>query len=320
MQKWTKTYPETKNIDVLLFDAFSNHCLANAIEPFRAANTISGKTLYRWRYLSIDGQAVCSSSGLSVATESLSLPGAPSDLFLVVSSYGYRALCTNRLFSTLREACNTAGIVVGLDTGAWLLAYCGVLNARSATIHADVFESFSETFVNVNALRDRYVPDGKYITCGGAMAAFDLVLSLIGEHCGQALRMDVAALFLHVGDGMANAVRHSSPRSTMVRRALEIMDKNLEEPLAIARIAARLGCSQKALQRRFIAQFGTPPARVYRHKRLAAIKALVDSTDLPISEIAIRGGYANPAAMIRAFKSEFGTTPLALRIGEPDRI
>lgn len=55
---------------MLLFESFSNHCLANAIEPFRAANSIARRPLYSWQHISLDGGTVTSSSGLPVATSS----------------------------------------------------------------------------------------------------------------------------------------------------------------------------------------------------------------------------------------------------------
>ena len=42
---------------------------------------------------------------------------------------------------------------------------------------------------------ERFVVDGNIITCGGAMAAFDLTLDLIAAHHGEAHRMEVEALF-----------------------------------------------------------------------------------------------------------------------------
>jgi AraC family carnitine catabolism transcriptional activator len=43
--------PSTPELVVpLLFPGFSNLCLANAVEPLRAANTLARRPLYRWRF------------------------------------------------------------------------------------------------------------------------------------------------------------------------------------------------------------------------------------------------------------------------------
>lgn len=313
MQKKTKFHFDTVRIDVLLFDGFSNHCLANTLEPFRAANTITGQTPYQWRLRSLEGGLVRSSSGMLVQTEMATTTGPPCDFLMVTASYGHRALSSSRVLSALRVLCANAKCLVGLDTGSWLLAAAGQLNGRPATIHGHVFESFSETFTQVDARQERFVIDGNRITCGGAMASFDLVLTLIGAHCGEIIRLDVAALFLHQTNQPFGDADNISIRSRLVARALVLMDQNIEAPVPIPIIAQHLGCSLKSLQRRFERSLDATPGQVYRHRRLIAVRSLVESTNLPISEIAARCGYENASSMTRAFKSQFGATPMDMR-------
>ncbi len=56
MQIWEKEVAATQQVDVLLFEAFSAHCLANTVEPLRAANTYAGQQAYAWRFLTLDGK------------------------------------------------------------------------------------------------------------------------------------------------------------------------------------------------------------------------------------------------------------------------
>ncbi|MGJ8611499.1 MAG: GlxA family transcriptional regulator [Octadecabacter sp.] len=315
MHKTTKSSFETVKIDVLLFDGFSNHCLANTLEPFRAANTITGQAPYQWRLLSLEGGLVRSSSGMLVETE-VATPTSPAcDFLMVTASYGHRALCSNPVLSALRALCAKAKCLVGLDTGTWLLAAAGQLDGRPATIHGHIFESFSETFTQVDAQQERFIIDGNRITCGGAMASFDLVLTLIGAHCGEIIRLDVAALFLHQTNQPFGDVDDVSVRSKLVSRALVLMDQNIEDPVPIPIIAQHLGCSLKSLQRRFARSLDATPGQVYRYRRLIAVRSLVESTNLSIAEIAARCGYENASSMTRAFRNQFGTTPMDMRTG-----
>jgi transcriptional regulator GlxA family with amidase domain len=43
-------------ISILLFDRFSNHCLANVLEPLRAANDFSGQRAFDWKIVVLAGQ------------------------------------------------------------------------------------------------------------------------------------------------------------------------------------------------------------------------------------------------------------------------
>ena len=309
----TKSPVETVKVYILLFDGFSNHCLANTLEPFRAANTITGRARYEWRLLSLQGGLVRSSSGMLVQTELATAAKLRCDYLMVTVSYGHLALCSSEVLSALRVLCDSAKCLVGLDMGSWLLAAAGLLDDRPATIHGHLFGSFSETFTQVDARQERFVIDGNRITCGGAMASFDLVLALIGEHCGEITRLDVASLFLQQSDQPFGEGDNISTRSQLVSRALVLMDENIETPLPIPAIARHLGCSLKSLQRRFARSLNATPGQVYRHRRLIAAKSMAESTDLSISEIAARCGYENASAMTRAFKGQFGATPMDLR-------
>ena len=58
-----------RHIAILLFPDFSNLCLANAVEPLRAANTLAQRPCYRWQFLGLGPGPVRSSSGLPVTPE-----------------------------------------------------------------------------------------------------------------------------------------------------------------------------------------------------------------------------------------------------------
>jgi transcriptional regulator GlxA family with amidase domain len=294
-----------------LFDGFSNHCLANAVEPLRAANSIAGRKLYDWQFLALDRVPVTSSSGLQVAPHDI-LQNARGDTLLVMPSYGFRAHGGWRTLAGLRAASGRYGALAGLDTGSWLLALAGLLDGHRATIHWEELEGFTERFPDIDTQRERYVIDGNRITCSGAMAAFDLVLHLIGQDHGQALALEVAQLFM-TRDSARSHSGGAGATSGYVNKALALMQEHLETPLPIPEIARRVGRSQKALATRMQAELGAGPAQVYRRLRLNLARKLTTETDLTIAEIALRAGYDDPSALTRAFRSEFGVTPRAMR-------
>ena len=313
MQRWVKTSAATQQIGVLLFDGFSNHCLANMVEPLRAANTLSGKALYEWRFLTVDGRHAESSSGLQVAPHG-KLAEASGDLLAVMPSYGFQNYTGWQVQAALRAAEARFRAMAGLDTGSWLLADAGLLDGYLATIHWEELSQFEERFPEVDALRERYVIDRDRVTCSGAMAAFDLVLHMIGRDQGQALALEVSQLFMTRGSARSHA-GGAGAASRVVNRALAVMEENLEEPLPIAEVARRAGRTQKALEARMRSDLGATPQQVYRRLRLNLARKLVTETDLSVSEIAWRAGYEAPAAMTRAFRGEFATTPQQLRRG-----
>ncbi len=299
--------------NLLLFDGFSNHCLANLVEPLRAANTLAGQQLYAWRFYSLDGAPVQSSSGLRVSPHG-ALGGETGDVLVVMPSYGYLDLAVPDTLRALRRAATRHTRLAGLDTGPWLLARAGLLDDCRATLHWDEFSRFEEAFPTIDAVQERFVIDGSRITCSGAMAAYDLAAALILEDHGPLLSMEVAHLLMNRSAPRAYALPMNSG-DALVNRVLAVMQDTLEAPMLIRDIARALGCSQKKIETRVQAELGTTPQALYRRLRLNLARKLAAETQQSVAEIASRCGYENASAMTRAFRAEFGQTPTAFRNG-----
>lgn len=299
---------KTKTIGVTLYPGFSNLNLANAVEPLRAANDLARAKLYTWRYLGLEAGPIRSSSGLPVTPDG-QLSHASGDLLLLCPSYGHKSLATPANLRALRAASTRFTQMAGLDTGAWLLAAAGLMDGFQATCHWDVLDDMAETYPEVAVSDARFVVDRSRISSGGATTTLELMLHLIEEDHGPALAQEVAALFMH-GEGGPRLPPFPQPR---MRAAAALMRRHLEDPLSIAEIARRLGLTQRSIEQAFRAAGSQSPAQLYRRIRLTEARRLTLETPLSVAEIATRTGYTDPAAMTRAFRSTFGTTPRDLR-------
>ena len=313
MPEWTKTPSRPVRINFLLFEQFSNLCLANCIEPLRAANTLTSVNAFDWRIVTLDGLACRSSSGIDILA-SVPLAQAPvADYLFVLASYAHEHHDTAVNRRLLQAAARRADTTVALDAGPWLLASAGLLNGRRATVHWDLLDAFTERFLEVEASRARVIRDGAMITCAGAMSAMDLTLDLIAGHLGLSARLEVEALFLRgdppVGEG------NEAVEDPLVRRALALMRDTVERPLPLVALARHLSCQPRTLDRHFRDRLGAPPGTVYRHLRLSAARKLIEDSRLSVSEIALRCGYDSPAALTRAVRRAYGAPPTALRRG-----
>lgn len=310
MPESLKSHPQT--VGVLLHDQFSMHCLANAIEPLRAANDLARRPLYSWRFLTHGGGIVTSSSGLGVSGDK-SRDAGPGDLLLVVSSYGYEDHATPARLAGLRTVARRYDTVIGMDTGSWLMAAAGLLEGCRATIHWDELSRMAERFPEIDVVADRFVRDGPMMTCGGATTTFDLILELIGQRHGPALRLEVAALFMH------GERRHPADRlprrsgSRLVDAAAALMRRHTEEPLTVPDIAGQLGVTQSRLSSAFRKVLGLTAAAAYRQIRMGEARRLLENTDLAVSEVAGRCGYEDSAAFARAYRETHGISPRQTR-------
>jgi AraC family carnitine catabolism transcriptional activator len=65
------------DIMFVLVPGFSMIALYSALEPLRVANRFGGE-LFRWRFVSIDGEAVTASNGIPVSVEGSACSGRPA--------------------------------------------------------------------------------------------------------------------------------------------------------------------------------------------------------------------------------------------------
>ncbi|MEM6588324.1 MAG: helix-turn-helix domain-containing protein [Pseudomonadota bacterium] len=310
MPEWTKQPDRPVRIAILLFDRFSNLCLANCIEPLRAANTLGARTVFDWQIVSPDGAAVRSSSGIDILASGQVSEVASLDYLFVMASYAHDGHDTPANRRMLRQMSRRCDVMVGLDAGPWLLASAGLLDGRRATVHWDLLDAFTERFLEVEADRAHVMRDGSMMTCAGAMSALGLTLDLIADHLGLAARLDVEALFLQGDPPVGPSDQIADP---LVRQALSLMRDHVERPLPLNALAAQLSCQPRTLDRHFRRRLGAPPGTVYRHMRLSAARKLIEDTHLSVSEIAVRCGYDSPAALTRAIRRSYGAPPRALR-------
>ncbi|MBT4932406.1 MAG: GlxA family transcriptional regulator [Rhodospirillaceae bacterium] len=309
----------TEHLGFLLLPKFSSLCLANALEPLRATNLIAGRPLYRWSLYSPDGEDVVSSSGITTGPIKPLNEARDVDALFVVSSYDYRRQISKPLLRDLVSLSRHIPTLGGLDTGSFVLAEAGLLDGYHATIHWQELAIFEEAFHDVSPVSDRFVIDRNRITAGGATTTLDLMLHLIRASNGEALRLEVAALFIYDGTHVAEEPQRppppidSLPFPADMGPVIALMETNIEAPLKIGEIARRLGLSQKKLERRVRRILNTTPVAYYQHIRLSAARSMALETVMPISEIAVRTGFSSASALTRAFARHFSITPSDLR-------
>ncbi|MGM0981909.1 MAG: GlxA family transcriptional regulator [Pseudomonadota bacterium] len=295
--------PPPLRLNILLFDTFSNMLLACLLEPLRVVRDNAGVDI-EWTILTHGDESLRSSSGLSIAPDQPMAQAAPCHLLLLIGGDRFRLDADDPSLRRSLRLTLRAETVIAADTAPWLLAALGYLSGREVTLHWQLLAEFSDTFPDVVARADRYVRDGRWLTCGSAASALDLILEEIGIRFGPSARFDAAGMFLNdtsrsrttasLGDGMT----HSHPG---VRRVVNLMSDNIETPLTLAQLAESAQTTPRTLARLFEAEMGMPPGRYYQHLRLAHARDLATQTRLTMDQIALRCGFSCGSALSRAF-------------------
>jgi transcriptional regulator GlxA family with amidase domain len=96
-------------------------------------------------------------------------------------------------------------------------------------------------------------------------------------------------------------------------RAKDRMDGAPHEEWPVRRLAEVSAVSAAHFAREFKKAFGLPPHRYLLTRRIERATALLNETDLPITEIALRTGWNSIGTFGRIFRDITGTSPGELR-------
>ncbi|MER6008612.1 AlkA N-terminal domain-containing protein [Nonomuraea angiospora] len=102
-------------------------------------------------------------------------------------------------------------------------------------------------------------------------------------------------------------------RADVVGRAMRLIADGLVDREGVAGLASRLGYSERQLHRQLTADLGAGPQALARAQRAATARTLLETTDLPASEIAFTAGFSSIRQFNDTVRKVYGTTPTALR-------
>ena len=109
-------------------------------------------------------------------------------------------------------------------------------------------------------------------------------------------------------------------RSDVMRRVKFHLTQNYASPISLEKLAQHFEISAANLSRLFRHEFGVGFSRYLTELRLESAVALLNSTALPISEVAMRCGFSTSGYFIRVFRRHFGVTPKDYRRRERRKV
>ncbi len=316
MAKASRSDSAVRSVGFLLIPGFALMSYASAAEPLRAANQISGKTLYRWWHSAPRDAIATASNGAAVLPDFvLGSDVGDLDLFLVCAGGNPSKFADRRTFAWLRKMAAHGVTIGGISGGPVILAKAGLLEGRRCTLHWDHMPAFQEAFPDITLTRSLFELDGNRITCSGGIAALDMMVSLITRDHGYELGMAVSEWFLHthiregVGPQRMDLRFRLGIANEKLLAALKAMEANIEEPLSRNELANRAGMSLRQLERLVRNQLGRGIHEHYLALRLGRSRQLLRETSLSVSEVAASTGFNSSSQFSRAYRRAFGSPP-----------
>ena len=312
-------YSDPFRVGVLLIDGFAMMSYASLVEPLRAANRLSQRTLYAIRHIPVSGASAVSSGGVVIKANAHVGERVDFDLVMVVAGGDPVAFRDKRVFAWLRHLSVRGVHLGGVSGGPVILASAGVMKGRRMTVHWEHAQDLLDISPSLMLERTLYVIDRDRMTCAGGIAALDMMHTMLSERHSADFARQVSDWFMHTeirpsgGPQRAGLVERYATTSQPVILAIEAMTNHIAEPLSLEQLASLANVSPRQLNRLFREKLGTSTMGFYRDLRLDKARNLLRQTPLSTTEIALMTGFSSSAHFSQAFRQKFDATPSSIR-------
>jgi len=308
---------------MIVFPGFQLLDIAGPKDAFAEVKVLShGECQYEMLTVGTTRGSVQSSSGLTVVPDRTIFDLCPHfDTVLVPGGLGiFETFDDPALGDWLKEQFKHARRVSAICNGLFALGSAGLLNDRMVTTHWMDVPRLAATFPRARIEPDHiYVKDGSIYTTAGVTAGIDLSLVMIEEDFGRKMALDVAKyliVYLRRAGGQSQfsplLESQAAPDSQMVAIQQYMLD-HLAAEHSLASLAKRAHMSPRNMTRLFTKECGLSPTTFLNNARIDAARRYLESTDLPLRDIARRCGFDGTDALRRTFQRRLKINPADYR-------
>ncbi len=102
-------------------------------------------------------------------------------------------------------------------------------------------------------------------------------------------------------------------RADLVARAMRLIADGVVDREGVPGLAARLGYSTRQIERQLLAELGAGPLALARAQRAQTARLLIETSELPMAEVAFAAGFASIRTFNETVREVFALSPTELR-------
>ncbi|MFF2050435.1 helix-turn-helix domain-containing protein [Leifsonia sp. NPDC058194] len=308
-----------RSVAVPLIDEFAMFEFGVVSEVFGLDRSYAGLEPFDFRVCAIDpAEPVVGPNGVRLI--------APYDLsamedadLIALPAANIRESYPEELLDALRRASARGATLLSVCSGAFVLGEAGLLDGRECTTHwryADALQRrFPAARVNPDVL---FIDDGDVITSAGTSAGIDACLHLVRRELGSAAANSIARNMVvppQRDGGQRQYIDKpvSDCEDDTFSELIDYLTDRLDENHTVSRLAARTHMSTRSFSRKFVAETGVSPMQWLTTQRVLHARLLLETTDLPIDEVARRCGFGSATLLRHHFDQEVGVPPTRYR-------
>lgn len=242
-----------------------------------------------------------------------------SDLIIIPALRGDLLSCNhlNRYFvdwiiKKYRQNCEIAS----LCTGAFLLAFTGLLKGKKCTTHWSYANEFRFYFPDIILVDEKMIVEhnGLY-SSGGSNAYWNLLLFLVEKYIDREIAILVAKHFVVHLDRITQTpfIIFSGLRNHQddeILTAQDFIENHYKARITVASLAEQLHLTRRTFERRFKKATHCTVLEYLQKVRIEASKKALEAGRKPVEEIITDVGYTDSQAFRDLFKKVTGLTPL----------
>ncbi|MDB4902561.1 MAG: helix-turn-helix protein [Mucilaginibacter sp.] len=280
----------------------------------------SGKApLFNVQLVGLNGEVKLNDGVFSIHPNAFISDIEKTDLIIIPALSGdiFTATNTNiNYVSWINEQYKNGAEVASLCTGAFLLAFSGLLKGRQCTTHWLYANEFRHHYSSVTLVDEKAITDqnGLY-SSGGNNAWWNLLLHLVEKYAGREIAIYTAKYFVIDLDRntqspfiIFNGLKDHGDE--VIIRSQEFIEQNYREKFNVDEIASRFDLTRRTFERRFKKGTRNTVAEYIQRVKIEAAKKQLEIGRKSIMEIMLDVGYTDVPTFRDVFKRITGMTPV----------
>lgn len=292
--------------------------VAGPAQTFSEANDLGGT--FQLRYCGIQPE-IKTGQGMSLSQlePHQEIVLQEGDLLFVsgVSRHAYTPTALKTLnpalWEWLHHSHKAGASICSICTGAFVLAFAGLLNGRFCTTHWQRTEYLQELYPQAKVLNNRlFIEDQGIFTSAGIASGIDLALAILERRMGAKFTAMVARMLVVYmrRDGSAQQqsiyLAHRSHISSTIHEIQDWLIAHPDQPYTLETLAEQIHISPRHLTRLFKQATGITIKTYTTRIKLEHAKTLLYNPHLTVEEVAKQCGFKDARQLRRLWQTYFG--------------
>jgi len=317
---------QKKHISILALKNANYASIVDARSVFKKANDLlkaqGKKELFEVQIIGESSELVIEDGMVTVTVDLLSREVDKTDLIIIPALRGdmLSAGHHNRFFvDWIIKQYKRNAEVASLCTGAFMLAFTGLLKNKKCTTHWQYANEFRFFYPDIALVDGKIIVEqnGLY-SSGGSNAYWNLLIFLVEKYVSREMAILVAKYFVVNLDKIAqtpfivfNGLKEHNDKKVL--QAQEFIEQYYFQKITVEGLAEMLFLTRRTFERRFKNCTTCSPLEYLQKVRIEASKKALEAGRKSVEEIMTDVGYFDSQTFRELFKKITGLTPVAYR-------